>query len=83
MSSPLRLCCCSFSVSVLNFETSPNSGVKKVFPLFFLAVRLFLGFFSSSAAIARDLKKTGQTCVKLQKQRPLRQSGSQLVRTLL
>ena len=27
-SSPSRLCCPSFSVGVLNFATSPNSGVK-------------------------------------------------------
>ena len=27
-SSPSRLCCSSFSVSVSNFATSPNSGVK-------------------------------------------------------
>ena len=27
-SPPSRLCCSSFSVSVLNFPTSPNSGVK-------------------------------------------------------
>ena len=53
-SSPSRLYCSSFAVSVLNFTTSPNSGVKflggflrsesRFFALFSLAVRRFLGF---------------------------------------
>ena len=41
-SSPSRLCCSSFSVSVLNFATSPNSGVK-----------LFWGFLRSEKSILR------------------------------
>ena len=39
-SSSSRLCCSSFSVSVLNFATSPNSGVE-----------FFLGFFRSEGLV--------------------------------
>ena len=56
-SSPSRLCCSSFSVSVLNFATSPNSGKK-----FFGGVSevgssgcvSFSWFLFSSAAIAEE-----------------------------
>ena len=41
-SSPSRLFCSSFSVSVLNFATSPNSGVK-----------FFGGFLRSDKSILR------------------------------
>ena len=41
-SSPLRLCCSSFSVSVPNFATSPNSGGK-----------FFGGFLRSEKSILR------------------------------
>ena len=63
-SSPSRLCCASFSVSVLNFATSPNSGVKffwgflssgkSILRFIFSGYVFFLVFFSS-AAIARRL----------------------------
>ena len=41
-SSPLRLCCSAVSVCVLNFATSPNSGVK-----------CFWGFLRSEKSILR------------------------------
>ena len=63
--SPSRPCCSSFSVSVLNFATSPNSGVKYfwgflrsekfILGFFFLVVYLFLGFFSSATIARRSI----------------------------